>query len=158
MRALVGITAVAFALTACGGAVERVSSPTTSPAENGDTTTTSTTVGPPVSTTVVQGESSLDDAAVVAYLAAIEDLLAGTTYEGASHEAPEVFVATGVLFCDRLDEGLSPDEVLDEYVVTLTGGPTRAAEDDVLVMAGGLLGAGVVTLCPHHMALVEASS
>lgn len=94
---------------------------------------------------------------MVTYVAALEDVLAGTVYEGQALEAPEVFLATGTLFCEQLEAGQSVDAVLTEYVETLTGGPIDAAREDDLTMAGGVLGVGVVTMCPQHLNTVAAS-
>jgi hypothetical protein len=94
---------------------------------------------------------------LVTYVATIEDLLAGTAYEGRALEAPEVFLATGALFCDQLDAGVSSDEVLTRYIENLTGGSVDDAANDDLTMAGAVLGTGLVTLCPQHIASLGAS-
>jgi len=74
----------------------------------------------------------------------------GTAYKGAAVEDVEVFVATAELFCDLLDEGMTTDEVLADYLDRLSdGGETEVDEDDGL-MAGVLLGAAVEIVCPEH--------
>jgi hypothetical protein len=96
------------------------------------------------STTV---EPSEEDLAV--FIAAMEELLVGTVYEGEAINEPELFLATGRLFCEWLDEGDEPDAVLVRYLDELAGG-VDAATDDQLVLAGALLGAAVGVLCPVH--------
>ena len=93
-----------------------------------------------------------------AFVAALEDVLEGTVYEGQALESPDVFVATGVLFCEELTGGDTPDTVTARYVETLSGVAIDSAPDDDLVLAGSILGAGVVTLCPEHMDTLRASS
>jgi hypothetical protein len=113
-------------------------------------TSTSPGTTPPVasSTTVEPSEEDL-----VVFIAAMEELLGGTVYEGEAINEPELFLATGWLFCDWLDEGDEPDVVLSRYLDELAGG-VDAATDDQLVLAGALLGAAVGVLCPVHAAAV----
>lgn len=81
-------------------------------------------------------------------IATIESAMEGTSYEGAALEDPEVFIATAELFCDLLEEGMTQDELLAEYLDRLSdGGDTDVDEDDGL-MAGVLLGASVEIVCP----------
>jgi hypothetical protein len=86
------------------------------------------------------------------FIATLEELLAGTSYEGEALNEPDVFVATGRLFCERLDDGDSVDDLLTAYLDQLAGG-VDIATDDELVLAGALLGAAVAALCPNHAAL-----
>jgi len=92
-------------------------------------------------------EPSEEDLAV--FIASMEELLAGTVYEGGAIGEPELFLATGWLFCDWLDEGDEPDVVLTRYLDELAGS-VDAATDDQLVLAGALLGSAVGVLCPRH--------
>ena len=78
-------------------------------------------------------------------------------YAGAALESPQVFLATGALFCEQLDAGVSSNAVLVDYIETLTGNPVDEASDDDLSMAGAVLGSGLATLCPHHIETVGAS-
>ena len=111
------------------------------------TSSSPTTTAAPATTTVTIEED------LILFIATLEELLAGTSYEGEALNAPDVFVATGRLFCERLDNGDNADEVLSAYLDQLAGG-VDIATDDELVLAGALLGAGVATLCPEHTALV----
>jgi hypothetical protein len=109
------------------------------------------------STTRSPGPAGPADVDLVSYIEVIEHLLVGTTYEGVALEAPHVFLATGALFCDQLDEGTSPDQVLFDYIEELTGGPAADAPDDALTMAGAVLGSGLATMCPHHIGTIGIS-
>lgn len=85
-----------------------------------------------------------------ALIATVEDAMEETAYAGVALEDVEVFVATAELFCDLLDEGMTTDEVLADYLDRLSdGGATEVDEDDGL-MAGVLLGAAVEVICPDH--------
>ena len=112
------------------------------------------------STTVpANGQEPADDEIdLVTYVAAIEDAVAGTSYAGEALQSPEVFLATGTLFCEQLDSGMTPDAVVTGYIEALTAGPVEEAAGDELTMAGGVLGVGVVTLCPQHMDTLAGSS
>lgn len=109
------------------------------------------------STTTRSPTPELNEVDLVTYVATIESLLEGTKYAGRALAAPDVFLATGGLFCDQLDAGTSSDEVLTKYLETLTGGEVDNASDDDLAMAGAVLGTGLVTMCPHHLAAFGAS-
>lgn len=158
------VAALAVIVTACGGSPAVESTPT-APAAT-DVTTTLAPQASPAETAessdgLSQPASDMDargEVDLVTYVAAIEDALAGTAYAGQALEAPEVFLATGALFCEQLDDGMTPDEVLVAYVETLTGGSVDDAPDEELAMAGGILGVGVVTLCPAHLDTVGAST
>lgn len=83
------------------------------------------------------------------FLAAVAESVIGTRFEDAAFEEPEIFAATGLLMCERLAAGFEPDEVALEYLTELTGGDPADADDDQLVLAGALLGASEVALCPQ---------
>ena len=138
-------------VSACGGGGPGEA---TGPVEDGDTMTTSS---PVTVATASAPDPAGDELDLVTYVAAIEDSLAGTKYEGEAYEAPEIFLATGALFCEQLDTGVTPDGVVTGYIETLTGSSIAEAADDELVMAGGVLGVGVATLCPQHMGTVAGS-
>ncbi len=112
----------------------------------------------PIPPTTGTAPGPAGEADLAAFVAALEDVLEGTIYEGQAVEAPEVFVATGVLFCEEMTAGDSPDDVTARYVEELAGVTMEQAPEDDLVLAGSILGAGVVTLCPEHMDTVVASS
>jgi hypothetical protein len=96
-------------------------------------------------------EPSEEDLAV--FLAAVDELLVGTVYEGAAIGEPELFAATGLLFCDWLDAGIDADGVVTRYLDELAGG-VDAADDDQVVLAGAMLGAAAGVLCPTHADVV----
>ena len=155
-RAVVGIAVV---LAACGGSGEDSTSSTggsttitaSAPSSINLATTTSTPV--PSTSLVVDGVVVNDD--VIEFVAAVDELLAGTVYEDAVVDDPEVFVATGWLFCEQLDQGMGPTEILTVYAETLTDSDIEDADDDTLTLAGTLLGTAVVHLCPEHVDIVE---
>lgn len=95
---------------------------------------------------------------VLDYIAAVRELLEGTDYEDAVAEGPDVFIATGYLFCEQLAGDVSPTDVLTEYVETLTGSDIEQADDDELALAGTILGTAVGFLCPEHTELIEEGS
>jgi hypothetical protein len=152
------LVGVLLMLTACG---DRGSTDVTRAMILDTTTTTvnttTTTAGTPSSTSSL-APGPVRDVDLVTYVAALEDALAGTAYEGEVLRSPEVFLATGALFCDQLESGLSPEEALSHYVEALTNGPVEQAMDDDLAMAGGVLGVGVVTLCPQYSDTLADSS
>lgn len=94
---------------------------------------------------------------VVSFVAALADLLAKTGYLDSIIDDPEVFVATGILFCEQLTGGTAPPDVLTDYVETLTEGDIEEADDDSLTLAGSILGSAVGYFCPEHTELLEES-
>jgi hypothetical protein len=106
-----------------------------------------------VTTTVAETLAPQDP--VVEFIALVEAAIADTRYAGQALAEPDVFVATGRLLCDSLTSGHGPETVVRDYVEALEGVPVAAASDDSLVLAGGLLGAAVATLCPEHAPLVQ---
>lgn len=83
------------------------------------------------------------------FLAAVDQAMAGTSYEGDAFEDPETFLGTGVLFCELLESGLTAEEVLTAYVLALPESDEATADDDIL-LGGVVLGVGVETLCPVY--------
>lgn len=100
-----------------------------------------------VAATPATNVPSEEDLAI--FVATIEELLVGTVYEGGALEQPELFLATGFLFCDWLDKGADADTALSRYLEELAG-EAASASDEQLVVAGALLGAAVAVLCPEH--------
>ena len=82
------------------------------------------------------------------FIAAVDTALADTGYAGAALTDPEVFIATGQLFCELLDEGATTDEVLSEHLVALAG--NGEVTDDDAVASGVVLGVSTEIICPHH--------
>jgi hypothetical protein len=157
MRRIVPVV-LALTLTACGSDATGASDPTEATAAPSSTTgqaepatssipapTSATDPDPTISP--APSEPSPDELAV--FIAAIEELTIGTVYEGEPIAEPELFLATGWLFCDWLDEGLETDEVLTRYLNELAGSVAEAS-DDQLVLTGALFGAATAVLCPHH--------
>jgi hypothetical protein len=129
---------------------------------------TPTTVAPPTTitipattpvTTVPSTSTALaaeDFPAAALFLAAVDDGLASTSYEGAAYEDPEGFLATGVVFCELLDEGLTLEETVDAYTAALVAAaPDEGVEADDLLLGGVVLGAAIRIICPQHNALLD---
>ncbi len=129
------------------------SSPATSPSATTAPSSSAGTTSAAPSTTTLQAETLQAEEDLVVFIATLEEMLAGTSYEGEALNEPDVFVATGRLFCERLNEGDSADDVLSAYLDQLAGG-VDLATDDELVLAGALLGTAVGALCPEHAALI----
>jgi hypothetical protein len=91
------------------------------------------------------------------FLAAVDEGLADTEYAGAAFEDPEGFIGTAALFCDLLDDGLTPEEVLRVYVAVLEPEVGDVSPDD-LKLGGVILGAGIEVLCPGHAAELGGGS
>ncbi|HVR33891.1 MAG TPA: DUF732 domain-containing protein [Acidimicrobiia bacterium] len=136
-------------LAACSGSgdgtVESVSS--TVP------TTSTTTLRPTTSTTLSFFDA--DEVPTLAlYLAAIEQGLEGTGMEGAAFEEAESLINTGVLFCELLEQGFGPVDVLRGWVAALSVDGATPTEDD-LFLGGVVLGAAVKLICPEFLADLE---
>ena len=110
---------------------------------------TTTVMSPPDS-----GEFEIADE-FIDFVAAIDELLLDTNYEGLVEEDPEIFIVTGLLFCEQLSEGVIPSEILIFYVETLTGDHIDEVDDDALVLAGSILGTAVGYFCPEHTDTLE---
>lgn len=154
--ALLGPALVSVLLfTACSSASPTDLS-TTDPAPRSTDVTTEQSTSPATSSTaaaVAEGTSA--DLAV--FIAALEAGLTDTRYSGTALSDPEVYIATGQLFCEELDGGAEPALMLSDYLEILTGGDIGSADDDDLIVSGLLLGVSVEVLCPRHTdALVEA--
>ena len=113
-----------------------------------------TTIAPETSAAATPETTIRAEEDLVAFIATLEELLAGTSYEGEALNEPDVFVATGRLLCERLDRGDDLDDVLSAYLDQLAGG-VAIATDDELVLTGALLGAAAGALCPQHGAQLE---
>lgn len=96
--------------------------------------------------------AAADVAEAALFLAAVDQGLAGTAYEGDVFDDPATYLGTAVLFCELLENGLSAEEVLTAYILALTA--ASEGEDippDDLLLGGVLLGAGVESLCPEFV-------
>lgn len=145
---------LSLVLGACGGETASTTSdvgdPPATPASSTTVPATATDDGSATTTdteTQPTSEPSDDDLAV--FIAAMEELLTGTVYEEGALEEPELFLATGYLFCEWLDDGADADGVITRYLDELAGG-VDSATDEQLVLTGALLGSAVGVLCPHH--------
>jgi Protein of unknown function (DUF732) len=123
--------------------------------------TTSPTTAPTVPVTTVPPSSTTlaaeDFPAAALFLAAVDDALASTSYAGAAFDDPEGFLATGVVFCDLLDEGLTLEETVDAYAAALVeAAPEEGVEAEDLLLGGVVLGAAIRLICPQHNALLDA--
>ncbi len=95
-----------------------------------------------------------DPQAAAVFLAAVEDRLRGTGYEGLAEADPEGFVATGEIMCDLLTDGATVDEILTTYLTEL-GAERDVPWDDDADLSGAVLGAAVGALCPEHAGLLQ---
>ncbi len=116
----------------------------------------------PTTTTSVSGdaEDPRDDNAI-AFVAALEEALAGTSFEGAVLASPELFIATAEVICVRLDNGDQVDQILADYIEGLgntDGEADTVSENEAAMVAGGVLGASLELFCPQHRGLVEDES
>jgi len=140
-RLLFGVVFIA----SCGGQAD-VAVTTTTPVVADVLVTTSTTSAT-TDTTALIDEFVPDYAALIATL---ESAMEGTAYQGAALEDPEVFIATSELFCDLLDEGMTTDLLLAEYLDRLSDGGVVDVDEDDGQMAGVLLGASIEIVCPEY--------
>lgn len=129
-----------------------------------DTTATPTTIRVTSTATAPVEETSTSSAGeaepevgfgVIEFVDVLADLADGSIYEDLVIEDPEVFVATGFLFCERLTDGGTPSDLLTEYVANLHDGELDDAPGEVLDMSGWILGTAVGYLCPEHSEILE---
>ncbi len=99
----------------------------------------------------------LTDNATV-FVASLEETVADTVFSGAVLDSPEVFIAAGEIMCTRLDEGDTIDEILIDYLDGLLDADDELTEEDVILLAGGVLGASVQLFCPQHIELIEGQT
>ena len=153
-RTRILLTVICLVVVACDSA-DTAAPPTTA----SDVTTTEDVV-PKTTTSTVRESEDQDDPIeigdeVLDFVAALDELLVDTEYKDLIVEEPEVFVATGLLFCEQLAEEVDPLDILTEYVETLTGGGVEDADEDTLILAGSILGTAVGFFCPEHTELVQ---
>ena len=118
----------------------------------GETTTSSTSIS---TTMALVDNESIIGLGVIEFIEGLGDLLAGTPYQEALLEDPEVFVATGLLFCERIGNGTNPIDLLSEYIATVHDGDPADAPPELLDLSGWVLGVAVGYLCPQHADLVR---
>jgi hypothetical protein len=146
MRVMIFLVFAFLIVTACASSTEvDATVPASSPTSTQTTTTPATTALPPEMTTTSAMNPEYD-----VFLAAVATALEGTRYVNEPFDNPEVVASTGLLFCERIAAGDTPDEVAYEYLTDLTGGDASAADDDQLALAGAILGAATEALCPQQ--------
>ena len=116
-------------------------------AEIVDDTRPRTTRPSTVSPTTLGPDSTPD---VAIFIAAVNEAAIGTSYEDAALRDPEVFIGVGQLFCELLDDGLTVDSVLTEYLTALEDEETGTVADDDALITGVLMGVSLETFCPRH--------
>ena len=94
------------------------------------------------------GSDSVPD--ITVFIAAVNEAAIGTSYEDAALRDPEVFIGVGQLFCELLDDGLTVDSVLTEYLTALQDGAAGTVADDDALITGVLMGVSLEILCPRH--------
>ena len=120
--------------------------------------TTITTVMSTASTTDLSPGDTLpleDIPPLARYLAAIDEGLMGTEYEGDVYLDPDGYVNVGRLFCALLDADVSPTGVLESYIATLEAELGELSDDDLL-LGGVILGASVQLICPDYLDDLQA--
>jgi hypothetical protein len=120
--------------------------------------TTITTVMSTASTTDLSPGDTLpleDIPPLARYLAAIDEGLMGTEYEGDVYLDPNGYVSVGRLFCALLDADVSPTGVLESYIATLEAELGELSDDDLL-LGGVILGASVQLICPDYLDDLQA--
>lgn len=158
-RLVIVMVLSAVLLGACAG--DDISDPTSLVTEAAETSTTSSTpttvAGTTTLTTSPAGDAPVtvapDDPAV-GFVALVEEAVIETRFAGLPLEEPEVFLATGRLFCDLLESGVDAETVLTRYIEELEGVGIEEASDDATVLAGALLGAAVAVMCPDMASLI----
>lgn len=147
-RRLGGI-AVGLLLVACTGGD---TSTTVSGSESSIATTLTTAVATTSTAELAPGDTvPLEDIPPLArYLAAIDQGLMGTEYEGDVYLDPDSYVSVGRLFCELLDADVSPTGVLESYIGVLEAESEELSDDD-LVLGGVILGASVQVICPEYI-------
>lgn len=116
--------------------------------------TTSTSVVVTTTSTAPTSTTLAELPPLALYLASIERGLEGTDLEGAAFAEPESLIDTGVLFCELLDGGLSPTDVLRAWVAALSANGNVPTDDD-LTLGGLVLGASVRFVCPEYLDELE---
>lgn len=158
MRSRIQIMAlvVCLAAAACGSDGEVESATTgpgtsqTPPEATSSTSASTSTSSAPTTTIDFDPDATIAEGdPVVDFVALLDEALVGTSFSSLVLEDPDVFVATGVLFCDALSAGTEPAELVAGYVEELEGTSIEFASENGLVLAGALLGAAVAVLCPE---------
>ena len=151
MRRVAAFVVGCLVLAACSSGVEAGSAavPEEGPSLPATTDSVTTTL-PSRPTATTAGPSATTPAAVPeleVFIAAIDAALVDTTYAGAAFDDPEVFLATGQLMCEMLDEGAAVDDVLSAHLDALADSMPEGLGDDEATLSGVVLGAAVEAIC-----------
>ncbi len=143
--------ALALVLAACSSApiVNEPETDATSPPAATAPNSASTTEQVPAS----EPDPLTDNAAV--FVASLEETVADTVFAGAILDSPDVFIAAAEIMCTRLDAEDSVDDILTDYLNGLLEADNELTEEDVIVLAGGVMGTSVQLFCPQHIELIE---
>ena len=159
MRVLAIPVVVCLLVSACSGSTTQSTEVSQYSPTSASDAGKSMSQDPTSSPTSVAGASQADEPSVgvgvVEFVEVLDEFLADTTYTDAVIDDPEVFVATGLLLCERLDDGDNPIGLLAEYISTFHDGDPDDAPEELLDLSGWLLGTSVGYLCPQHTALLE---
>lgn len=136
---------VALVATACGSTATDQPTPTL-PAISAATASPSSTAPPSGS----RATTTIAPPDLTRFIAAVDAALADTAYAGAALTDPEVFIGTGQLFCEMLDEGTSRDDILREHLEALAVVGTGELTDSDATATGVLLGVSTELICPQH--------
>jgi hypothetical protein len=141
---LMSFLLIALALAACGS---EATSKALAPAP-----TSTTTVAPlaPVTRAPSTSTTTVAPPDFTRFIAAVDAVLADTSYQNAALADPEVFIATGQLFCELLDDGATTDDVLSEHLDALAAVSEGEITDADTAASGVVLGASIAIICPHH--------
>lgn len=140
---LISVFIGAVVLAACGS--DAADQPAPSPSTS--TTTVARSVGTPgplpeAPTSVIPD--------LTRFIAAVDSALSETSYAGAALTDPEVFIATGQLFCELLDGGMTSDDILAEHLDALAAVNAGDVTDADATATGVVLGASTEVICPQH--------
>lgn len=102
--------------------------------------------------TVVGDE--LDPAAADAvFLTAVDEVVAGTEYQGIVDVDPGGFLLLATTICDLLEEGADVGALLDATAASL--GAADATDPSLAALGGGVVGAAVAVYCPTYGDAIE---
>ena len=144
MRHLFFLLAAALFLVACTSNVEPEAVEST--VEPIPATTTPVEPAPPEST----DDDVVTEDDLVAFIAAVETAIEGSSNEGLVFQAPEIFIANAQSFCARFETGDSLEVIVDDYLTEFAGTTLATASADDALLVASILGAGVETMCPQH--------
>lgn len=133
-------------LGACGSDAAIPPTPSSVPA----TTTVAPSGDTPVPLTEAPPATTVAPPDFTLFIAAVDAALADTAYAGAALTDPEVFIATGQLFCELLEEGMASDAILSEHLGALAAVNAGDVTDADATATGVVFGASTEVICPQH--------